>query len=273
MDETAGAQIGRHVHPGIHDKAAACECPIERDLAAVASQAGSGPHLNRLPAGIHQAPVRSDSPIVYALMPLEICRRHRCTAAFEIFRCPDHYPIVFYKLAEDESRVLRGTDPNDDIYSLVDQVRHSVGQHEVDRDLGIGENEVAAHWADICAAERHWRAHTQKPLRFHAAIRQYGLGFVDLSQDALGSFIKILSFFCQRQPPSAAGNQACFGATLQRCETLADDAERQVHLPCGSGPASGSANTDERSQFGDVVKHARLSTLSIRWRVSPSKPG
>ena len=52
-DEAARAQVGLNVHPGIYDKAAAYEGPIERDLAAIASQAGSGPHLNRLPAGAH----------------------------------------------------------------------------------------------------------------------------------------------------------------------------------------------------------------------------
>jgi hypothetical protein len=37
MNEAARAQIGLYVHPGVHDKAAACERPIERDEAAVAS--------------------------------------------------------------------------------------------------------------------------------------------------------------------------------------------------------------------------------------------
>lgn len=87
-------------------------------------------------------------------------------------------------------------------------------------------NEVAAHWADMCAAKRHRGAHTQKPLRFRAATRQYGLGVVDLRQNALGSFIKIVPFFCQRQAAGGAGNEACLGSALQRCETLADDAER-----------------------------------------------
>jgi hypothetical protein len=78
----------------------------------------------------------------------------------------------------------------------------------------------------MCAAERHRRAHTQKPLRLHATTRQYGLGFVDFSQDALGSFIKSLSFFCQRQAAGVASNEACLGSALQRRETLTDDAER-----------------------------------------------
>src|SRR3981189_2847325 len=120
MDEATGAQVGPHVPPGIHDKAEACARPIERDFAAIATQSGRGARLNRLPAGAHQAPVRSDSAVVHAVMSLEVFRRHWRTAAFEIFRRPDHNAGVDDQLAPPRRPFLRRADPNDDIYSLFD---------------------------------------------------------------------------------------------------------------------------------------------------------
>lgn len=132
VDEAARAQVGLHVHPGIHDKAATCERPVERHLAAIASQAGSRPHFDRLPPRTHQAPVRSDSAVVHAVMTLKVCWRHRRTAVFEIFRRPDHNAVVVHQLAHDKSRVLRWTDSNDDIDSLLNEVHHPIGQYQVD---------------------------------------------------------------------------------------------------------------------------------------------
>src|SRR4029078_5840436 len=206
-------------------------------------------------------------------MTLEVCRRHRRTPVFEIFRRPAHNAVVVDQLAHDQSRVLRWTDPNDDIYSLFNEVHHPIGQHEVDRDFRMRANEVATHWTDMCAAECHRRAHTQKPLRFYAATRQYSFGVVDLRQDALGSFIKILPFFCQRKAAGAARNEARLGSALELRETLADHAESEAHLPAGRGQASRSDNADKCTYLGNVVQHARPSILSIRWRVSPSKLG
>ena len=148
-------------------------------------------------------------------MIFEVCRRHRCTAVFEILRRPDHNAVVVDQLAQDQSRVLRWTDPNDDIYSLFNEVHHPIGQSEVDRDFRMRANEVAAHGADMRAAERHRCAHTQEPLRFYAATRQHGFGVVDLREDALGSFIEILPFFRQCEAAGAAGNEAYLGSALQ----------------------------------------------------------
>ena len=43
--------------------------------------------------------MRSHSAVVYAVMSLKICRRHRYTVAFEVFRRPDHNTKVIYELA------------------------------------------------------------------------------------------------------------------------------------------------------------------------------
>jgi hypothetical protein len=66
-------------------------------------------------------------------------------------------------------------------------------------------NEAATDRADMCAAERYRRAHTQEPLRFYAAARQHGFRVVNLREDALGSFIEILTFFRQREATGTAG--------------------------------------------------------------------
>ena len=75
-------------------KTAARQRPIERDLAAVASQAGNGRHFNCVSIDAYQAPVYSDPAIVHAIMPFEVCRRRRYATAFKIFRRPDHNAVV-----------------------------------------------------------------------------------------------------------------------------------------------------------------------------------
>ena len=70
--------------------------------------------------------------------------------------------------------------------------------------------------------------------------------------------MKIQSFFRQCEAARAAGYQACLRAAFQRCETLADDAERQSHLARGRGKAPRSDDDHERAQFGDVIKHRRF---------------
>src|SRR5882724_2639035 len=99
-------------------------------------------------------------------------------------------------------------------------------------------NKVSADWTDTDTTERHRRAHPQQTLRFDLATRQCRLGLVDLSQDALSSFVKIHPFFRRCEAAGAARDQADPGPALQRRETLADNTERQVHFPRGCGKAS-----------------------------------
>src|SRR5260370_30215828 len=85
-------------------------------------------------------------------------------------------------------------------------------------------------WTDMDTTERHRRAYPQQTLRFDLATRQCGLGLVDLSQDALSSFVKIHPFFRWFEATGAARDQADSSPALQRREPLADDAERQAHF-------------------------------------------
>src|SRR5208282_6041632 len=52
--------------------------------------------------------------------------------------------IVVSQLAHDEVGVPRDADPNNNIHSLVNQLHKTIGQNELDRDLGIGPHEIAA---------------------------------------------------------------------------------------------------------------------------------
>jgi hypothetical protein len=101
--------------------------------------------------------------------------------------------------------------------------------------------------------ERHRGAYPQQTSRFDLATRQCRLSLVNLGQDALSSFIKSHPFFRGCEAAGAARDQADPGPALQRRETLADDAERQVHVPCGCGKASRCDDTDESPQFVYVI--------------------
>src|SRR5437667_11997292 len=105
------------------------------------------------------------------------------------------------------------------------------------------------------ATERDWRTYPHQTLRFCLTTRQRRLSLVNLSQDALSSFVKIQPFFRGREAASAARDQADPGSAFQRCEALADDAERDVHVPRGRGETSRCDHTDESPQFVDVVEH------------------
>jgi hypothetical protein len=83
------------------------------------------------------------------------------------------------------------------------------------------------------AAKCNRRTHPQDALRFDAAMRQHQFGFVDLSQDALGSVVESLPFFSQRKVTGAAGNEAHLGPAFEHRKSLADDAERKTHLAAG----------------------------------------
>src|SRR6202040_2751269 len=96
---------------------------------------------------------------------------------------------------------------------------------------------------------------------------------VNLSQDALSSLVKIHAFFRWREAAGAARDQADPSAALQRCETLADDAERQVHFSRGCRKASRCNDTDEGPQFVDVIKHEDLLIFSIWWRFPSPESG
>src|SRR6202043_2714838 len=116
------AQVDFHVHPGIHDEAAARERPVEGDLTAAAPQARIGSHLDRLPGEVYQTPMRPDSTVMHAVMSFQLRRCRGRAAAFDIFRRTDYNSVVVDQLSHDELRVLRRPDPDDDIYSLFDQV-------------------------------------------------------------------------------------------------------------------------------------------------------
>src|SRR6266446_10133075 len=116
-------------------------------------------------------------------------------------------------------------------------------------------NKVCTDRTDMNTTERHRRAHPKQTLWFDLATRQCRLSLVNLSQDALSSFVKIHPFFRGREAAGAARNQADPSSALQRRETLADDAERQAHFSRGSGKAFRCDDTDESPQFVNVVEH------------------
>ena len=91
-------------------------------------------------------------------------------------------------------------------------------------------NKVATDGADMDAAKRNRRTHPQHALRLNAAMRQHCLGFVDLSQDALGPIVESLTFLGQRKMTGAAGNEAHLGPAFEHRKPLADDAKRKAHL-------------------------------------------
>src|SRR5207245_8973282 len=86
-------------------------------------------------------------------------------------------------------------------------------------------------------------------------------------------FRKIQPSFRGREAASAARDQADPGAALQRGETLADDAERQVHFARSRGKASCCDDTDESPQFVYVIEHEDLLILSIWWTFPPPESG
>src|SRR5436190_14832862 len=113
------------------------------------------------------------------------------------------------------------------------------------------------------ATESDWRTYPHQTLRFCLTTRQRRLSLVNLSQDALSSFVKIQPFFRGREAASAARDQADPGSAFQRRETLADDAERQAHFSRGSGKAFRCDDTDESPQFVNVIEHEDLPIFSI----------
>src|SRR5258705_1989284 len=134
-------------------------------------------------------------------------------------------------------------------------------------------NKVSTDRTDMDTTERHRGAYPQQASRFDLATRQCRLSLVNLGQDALCSFVKIHSFFRWREAPGAARDQADPSAALQRGETLADDAERQVHFPRGGGKASRGDDTDESPQFVHVIQHEDLLIFSIWWRFHSPESG
>jgi len=126
--------------------------------------------------------------------------------------------------------ILRRTDPNDNIHSFVDQLHQPIREREIDRHHRIRANQVAADRADMGAAKCNRRTHPQHALRLNAAMRQHCFGFVDLSQDALGSVVESLPFFSQRKVTGTAGNETHLGPAFEHRKPLADDAERKTHL-------------------------------------------
>jgi hypothetical protein len=123
------------------------------------------------------------------------------------------------------------------------------------------------------ATERHRRTHPKQTSRFELATRQCRLSLVNLSQDALCSFVKIHSFFRWCEAAGAARDQADPSAALQRRETLADDAERQVHFPRGCGKTSRCDDTDEGSQFVHVIEHEKPPDIFHRVEISSTRIG
>src|SRR5437667_6855092 len=111
------------------------------------------------------------------------------------------------------------------------------------------------------ATERDWRTYPHQTLRFCLTTRQRRLSLVNLSQDALSSFVKIHPFFRGREAASSARDQADPGSAFQRREALANDAERHVHFPRGRGKTSRCDDTDDRPQFVYVIEHEGILIL------------
>src|ERR1700686_2639128 len=92
-------------------------------------------------------------------------------------------------------------------------------------------NKLCTDRTHMDPAERHRSTYSQQTLRVALAARQCRLSLVNLSEDALIFFVKIHPLFRWCEAAGAARDQADPGPALQRGETLADDAERQVHIP------------------------------------------
>lgn len=148
----------------------------------------------------------------------------------QIVRRTHDNTVIVDQLPHDEARVLWRADPNDNIHSFVDQLHQPIGERKIDRHLRMRANQVAADRADMVAAKRNRRTHPQHALRLNAAMRQHCLGFVDLSQDALGPVIESLPFFSQCKVTGTAGNETHLSPAFEHREPLADDAERKTHL-------------------------------------------
>jgi hypothetical protein len=118
--------VALHVYPGIHGEAAARERPIDGGLTAVASQARISSHLDRFPGEAYQPPVRSYSTEMNTVMSLQFCRFLRHAAALEVFGCTDYDSVVVDQLPDDKLRTLRWRDPDNDIYSLFNEVDHPI---------------------------------------------------------------------------------------------------------------------------------------------------
>src|SRR5260370_21834528 len=206
LDKTARAQIGLDVDRGFQDETAAGERPVVRALAIVTPQPGSGPDVGHRPSWAHQTPGGADAAVLQTVVIFQFSGGHGRAPALEIVRRTDNDAVVVDQLPHDQPGVLRGANPNDDIHAFVDQLHQAIGKREIDRHLWIRATEVATDGADMGAAKRNRRTHPQHALRLYAAMRQHYLGFVDLSQDSLGSVLESLPFFSQRKVTGAAGN-------------------------------------------------------------------
>src|SRR6266576_6219511 len=134
-------------------------------------------------------------------------------------------------------------------------------------------NKVSTDRADMETAERDRCTYSKQTLGLDVTARECRFRLVNLGQDALSSFVESHPFFRRCEVASAARNQARASPTLQRRQTLADDAERQIHVPSGCRKTSCCENIDESPQFVDVIKHEDLLIVSIWWRLPPPESG
>src|SRR5208282_5913588 len=180
-NEAARPNIEGNVNPGFHDEATTGERPIMRHLAIVAAQAGRDFQLDCFSGWTYEPPVGLGAAVQYAFMARQVLRNGGRATAFEIVWRGDDNAVVVSQLAHDEVGVPRDADPNNNVHSLVDQLHETIGQNELDRDLGIGPHEIAADRTDMGATQRMRGAHPQHALRFDAAMSQRRFGLVDFS--------------------------------------------------------------------------------------------
>ena len=184
-----------------------------------------------------------------------------------VWSSDDDAPVVD-EFAHRQIGVAWRSDAYHHINSFIDRIDHSIRQNEIRRHFWIGLDQVAANRTDVRATKCRRRAYPKHPARFDPTVRQGCLGLIDFRENALRSVEEPLSILGESKTTRRPHCQDGVGATFQRCQPFAHDAQRQTHFARRRRQATHSRDMHERAQFGDVVQHAG-PIMSLWWRLPP----
>ena len=127
-----------------------------------------------------------------AVVRLQIGERPRRPVALEICGRPNHGHAAFAELAGDELRRAQRPGADRDVRPLLQQVDHPVGEHDVERHLGVARQEVRHERQQVPLAEGNIGVDPDAPARRRAGSR-VPLRLVDVRDDPRSTLIEGLT--------------------------------------------------------------------------------
>ena len=185
-------------------------------------------------------------------MPQQRLRRGRHAMPGQIGRRTDDQHARAPQLARHQARAFQRPRAHGHVGALLEDVDDLIGQHDIQRHLGMLREELGHQRQQEVMPERHVGVDSQAPTRRRVFART-PLGFLQIGQDTHPALVERASLGRQLQLTGGAVQQAGSQALFEPGDQLADCRGRHAATSSGGGKAPRLDDPGKHLQFAGTV--------------------